>query len=152
MEKKRAGRKQSPRANAAADDAAGNEDNYSIGYRKPPKHGQYKKGDGRPRPGRPKGRKNIKTIFIESAYDNVPVTIDGKRQRIPKVQAAAIQLSNALASGNDKLTLKYIQQLVEYQADAAAVRPSEYPFTDVDKSVIQQIFERLRPYGKRGRD
>jgi hypothetical protein len=69
---------------------SGKKDDYAIGRGKPPKHGQFKKGDGRPRPGRPKGSKNIATLVLEAARDQVTVTIEGQPRRISKAQAAVI--------------------------------------------------------------
>ena len=51
-----------------------------------------KKGDGRKRPGRPKGSKNIATLVLEAAREQVTVTIDGKKRKISKAQSAAIHL------------------------------------------------------------
>jgi hypothetical protein len=126
--------------------------NLSVGHKKPPAHGQFRKGDGRKRPGRPKGSKNIATIVLEAAHAQIEVTIDGKRRKISKAQSAAIQLANAGATGNPKLLLKFLDLIDEIEARAAAARPSEYPFSDVDKKVIQETYKRLRPYDERAND
>ena len=86
----------------------GSKGDYAVGKGKPPKHTQFKKGDGRHRPGRPKGSKNMVTMVLEAARDQVPVTIDGKRRKISKAQAAAINLANAAATGNPKFVLQFI--------------------------------------------
>lgn len=125
---------------------------YAIGRGKPPKHTQFKTGDGRHRPGRPKGSKNIATHVLDAAHAQVEVTIDGKTRRISKAQAAAIHLANAGATGNEKLLLKFIDLIAEIEARAEAARPSEYPFSDIDKKVIREIYKRLRPYDERESD
>jgi hypothetical protein len=125
---------------------------YTVGRGKPPKHTQFKKGDGRKRPGRPKGSKNIATFVLDAARDQVTVTIDGKKRKISKAQAAAIHLANAGATGNEKLLLKFIDLIAEIEARAEAARPSEYPFSDADKVVIREIYKRLRPYDERVND
>lgn len=152
--KKPSEEKQTIRARTVRDNdvPAGKKDEYSIGRGKPPKHTQFKKGDGRPRPGRPKGSKNIVTLVMEAARDQVTVTIDGKRRKISKAQAAAIHLANAGATGNEKLLLKFIDLIAEIEARAEAARPLEYPFSDTDETVIREIYQRLRPYDARGKD
>ncbi|MGD9920161.1 MAG: DUF5681 domain-containing protein [Pseudorhodoplanes sp.] len=121
-----------------------------VGYGNPPKHTQFKKGDGRPRLGRPKGRKNIATLFLEAAAAQITVTIDGKKRRISKAQAACVQLANKGAMGDEKLLLKFIDLIASIEARAEAARPSEYPFNEMDKQVIREIYKRLRPYEERG--
>jgi hypothetical protein len=119
---------------------------YAVGRGKPPKHTQFKKGDGRHRPGRPKGTKNMVTMVLEAARDQVPVAIDGKKRKISKAQAAAINLANAAATGNPKFVLQFIDLIAGIEARAEAARPSAYPFSEVDKKVIHEIYKRLRPY------
>jgi hypothetical protein len=131
---------------------ATNDGDYKVGKYRPPLHGRFKKGDGRKRPGRPKGSKNIATLVLEAAEAQVEVTLDGKKRRISKKQSAAIQLANAGAMGDPKLLLKFIDLIAEIEAQAEAARPSEYPFSDVDKKVIREIYKRLRPYDERVTD
>ncbi|MEH6952611.1 DUF5681 domain-containing protein [Nitrobacter sp. NHB1] len=154
MGKNPSGGKQTLRANTTRDkeDPAANKDEYSIGHGKPPKQTQFKTGDGRVRPGRPKGSKNIATLVLDAARDQVTVAIDGKKRRISKAQAAAIHLANAGATGNEKLLLKFIDLIAGIEARAEAARPSDYPFNDTDKTVIEEIYRRLRPYDERGSD
>jgi hypothetical protein len=131
------------------DASVANDGDYKVGKYRPPLHGRFKKGDGRKRPGRPKGSKNIATYVLEAAEAQVEVTIDGKKRRISKKQSAAIQLANAGAMGDPKLLLKFIDLIAEIEAQAEAARPSEYPFSDADKTVIQETYKRLRPYDER---
>lgn len=131
---------------------AANDVEYKVGKYRPPLHGRFKKNDGRKRPGRPKNSKNIATLVLEAARDQVKVTIDGKLRNISKAQAAAIHLANAGATGNEKLLLKFIDLIAEIEARAEAARPSEYPFSDEDKKVIREIYKRLRPYDERESD
>ena len=48
------------------------------------------------------------TLVLEAARDQVPVAIDGKKRKISKAQAAAINLANAAATGNRKFVLQFI--------------------------------------------
>lgn len=126
--------------------------NYKVGKNRPPLNTQFKKGDGRLRPGRPKGSQNIVTLIQTAAREQVTVTIGGKTRKISKSQAAATQLANAAASGNPKFVLQFLDLIAEIERSAEAARPSEYPFSDLDIQVIREIHNRLRPYNKRGSD
>lgn len=132
-------------ANESASDTA----EYKVGKNRPPLHTRFRKGDGRKRPGRPKGSKNIVTMIMEAARDQVAVVIEGQKRKISKAQAAVTQLANAGATGDPKLMLKFIDLIADIEAKAEAARPSEYPFSDVDKKVIQEVYTRLRAYDDR---
>ena len=135
-----------PQSLSSGKDIDESKGDYSVGRGKPPKHTQFKKGDGRHRPGRRKGSKNMVTLLQEAARDQVTVTLDGKKRKISKAQATAIHLANAGATGNPKLMLQFIDLIADIEARAEAARPSEYPFSEVDKKVIYEIYKRLRPY------
>lgn len=86
--------------------------------------------------------------MLEAARDQVTVTIDGQPRRISKAQAAVIQLANSGATGNPKLLLKFIDLIAKIEAEAAAAKPSDYPFSDADRVVIGEIYRRLQPYDR----
>ncbi len=87
-----------------------NQDNdYEVGYGKPPIRTRFKKGQSGNLHGRPKGAKNrspgeerLKNIALEEAYR--PITVrDGQRQvKIPVIQAILRSLSLKAASGNTR--------------------------------------------------
>jgi hypothetical protein len=83
---------------------------------------------------------------LEAAQAQVEVTLDGKKRKISKAQAAAIHLANAGATGNEKLLLKFIDLIAEIEARAEAARPSEYPLSDADLDVIREVHGRLWQY------
>ena len=64
-----------------------------VGRGKPPKHTQFKKGETGNKRGRPKGSKNLATLIIEGARDQVTATVGGKKRQISKMQATTMQLA-----------------------------------------------------------
>ena len=81
---------------------------YDVGYGKPPKSGQIKKGERRNPKGRPKGSKNLKTDLLEELGEMMRVRESGKDHRISKQRALIkTQVARAL-SGNDRAAAKII--------------------------------------------
>jgi len=90
------------------------ETDYEVGYKKPPKQSQFKKGQsGNPR-GRPSGKKNVRTIFNDALNETVPIVENGRRRKIGKGEAMFKQLANRAAQGDLKATqiiLRYLPAL-----------------------------------------
>jgi hypothetical protein len=71
-----------------------------VGYRKPPKHSQFKKGQSGNPKGRPKGSKDFVTTFMRVANERIRITQNGRTRTITKFEATMIQLTNKAASGD----------------------------------------------------
>ena len=83
---------------------------YDVGYGKPPKQTQFVKGKtGNPK-GRPKGAKNLSTMFDQACREKVTVSRRGRSVRMTKFQASAHQLANKAAGGD----LKAINSLLSW--------------------------------------
>lgn len=86
------------------------DEDYEVGYGKPPKQTQFVKGkSGNPK-GRPKGAKNLSTMFDQACREKVTVNRRGRSVRMTKFQASAHQLANKAASGD----LKAINSLLSW--------------------------------------
>jgi Family of unknown function (DUF5681) len=95
--------------------------NYDVGYRKPPKHGQFRPGQSGNRRGRPRGANNLPAALLKALNETVVVTENGERRKITKLEAAVKQIVNKAAGGEAPAT-KLLMQLLENNVDLA--RPS----------------------------
>ncbi len=94
------------------------DDGYEVGYGKPPTHTRFKPGQsGNPR-GRPRGSKNLATIFDRELSATVAVTEGGKRRKLSKRQVIVKRLIQKAIEGDHRATQTLLKHL---EADAAAI-------------------------------
>jgi hypothetical protein len=117
---------------------------FEVGYKRPPKVGQFVKGrSGNPK-GRPKGSQNVASVFLKIARERVRVTINGRFRTITKLEAITLQIINKAMAGDsraakDVLSLHSLLERTEeskFQADAA---PDER-----DSEVLERLFKRMQ--------
>jgi hypothetical protein len=103
-----------------------NRSDYEVGFARPPKATQFKKGTSGNKKGRPKGTKNIATLFRQEIYQGVTIVENGQRRTIPKVQAALKQLTNKAATG-DPRAIQAIMNMASDLGDLKHPDPLQEP-------------------------
>jgi uncharacterized protein DUF5681 len=106
---------------------------YEVGYRKPPRATQFKKGEtGNPR-GRPKGSKNFETK-VKAVFDRKIVIQDnGKPRRITMADAVLMKLTAKAIAGDMSATRLAIGLL---QMTRAESEPSDVFSSEADRSLL----------------
>jgi len=115
---------------------------YEVGYGKPPQGTRFKKGKSGNPTGRPKGSKNLATIFAELGNERVTVTENGRTRRLTKMEAIILQLTNKSLSGNLVAIRDHLRmsQLLEGSGRAEL---SSTPVSEADREVMKSIVERI---------
>jgi hypothetical protein len=117
--------------------------NYQVGYGKPPESSRFKTGhSGNPK-GRPKGSLNFATVLEQTLRETVVINENGRRKTITKLEAALKQLTNKAAAG-DLGAVKQLCGLIR----SAEERIPETPDTPVDiceadQKLMQRLLSRL---------
>src|ERR1700747_81503 len=116
---------------------------YEVGYRKPPSHTRFVKGQSGNSRGRPTGDKNMKTLLTKALNELVVVTDNGGRRKVSKREAIVTQLVNRSAKADYRAIQILLGMLRDVEGDTDA-HSSDAAFTEADQQIIQRIRSRLR--------
>ena len=116
--------------------------NDEVGFGKPPKHTQFRKGtSGNPK-GRAKGSRNLATVLAQALREKVVVVDErGHRRVMTKLDAAVAQLVSKSASGD----LAALRQLMA-RADSAehqSTDANDRQLNEFDVKVMKGVLKRL---------
>jgi hypothetical protein len=116
---------------------------YDVGYGKPPKHAQFKKGESGNLNGRPKGTLNLATVLERTLREEVVINENGRRKVITKLEAAITQLVNKAASG-DGHAMRYLCHLVMSAEERSVAIAPTTEFSEADQKVMANILKRFQ--------
>ena len=83
-----------------ASNEQGRIDQDAVGYGKPPKHSQFKKGQSGNPKGRPRGKRNMASLVAEVLAQKVTITANGKRKRVSSETALLLRLREKALGGD----------------------------------------------------
>jgi hypothetical protein len=87
---------------------------YEVGYRKPPKSGQFQKGQsGNPR-GRPKGARGVKTVLDEALRKEITKSEGGQTSRVTKREALILSLITKALKGDIRAVGQVLKLIEQY--------------------------------------
>jgi polyribonucleotide nucleotidyltransferase len=125
------------------DDDFENED-YKVGYRKPPKDGRFQKGTSGNPSGRPKKASDIGSELIREARAPLTINENGKRKVIKKVQGVAKQLMNKALTGNlpaARLLIDLLRQALDKVAEEERNCPFNRPADELTNDELLWIIK-----------
>jgi hypothetical protein len=116
-------------------------DDHEIGYKKPPRHSQFKKGrSGNPK-GRPKGIRNFKTDLREVLAAPVTIRQDGRATTVSSQCAAFMQLQAGAVKGERHSRDRFLDYAERYGEDEAA-EDAERALAQADQNILEVFTER----------
>ena len=84
---------------------------YEVGFRKPPRRTQFQKGrSGNPK-GRPRRNISLKHVLKEMLNEQIPISENGQRKKVSKLEVMSKQLVNK-AAGGDFRSIKLLLNLI----------------------------------------
>jgi hypothetical protein len=120
-------------------------DTYKVGYKKPPKSGQFKKGCSGNRSGRPKGAKSIQTIVKSQLLERIKVRTEKGSKTMSKLEALTLKQTEKASKGDLKafqyLADKYDKALLEDVAKLIERPPDD--LSESDQAAMTYLRERI---------
>ena len=111
---------------------------YEVGYKKPPKHTQFKPGQSGNPKGRPHGAKNLSTELLEELQEWVKVTESGKQKTISK-QRAMLKALMAKAVQGDSRAANTLLNMFLRLVPREAMDAEDQSLTKTDQQVLEDF-------------
>src|SRR5437763_10005225 len=122
---------------------ADEEGDHEVGYRKPPRHTRFTKGQsGNPR-GRSPAAKNLKTLLSDALNECVIVSENGGRRKITKREAIVTQLVNRSASADFRAIKILLDMVRDIEGQTESASAEIAAFSEADAKVIEQLRARF---------
>jgi len=118
-------------------------DDYEIGYGKPPKSGQFKKGTSGNPSGRPKKPFDSASELMKELQSKVTLLENGKRKAITRFRGINRQVVNKALSGNLQAARMVFdsvrQEMVAEQPQNSRNKPDRKPVDMTDEELLMVI-------------
>ena len=116
-------------------------DDYEVGYGKPPKHTRFKESQSGNPKGRPKGRRNFSTDVKDTLKEPVRLTKGGKRKTVSTQLATLLRLREQALSGDARALDRMIELARTYNDEDIAQAAAELSSTDA--AILEDYNKRL---------
>ena len=112
-----------------------------VGYGRPPIATRFQPGRSGNPLGRPKGARNLSAVMASTLNEKVPITENGRRRHITKLEAAVKQLVNRAASGEARATQLLFALIAADEAKPPEIKNDR--FADADLTVMAELARRF---------
>lgn len=122
---------------------------YEVGYKRPPKHARWAKGQsGNPR-GRAKGTRNLVTELSEELGERIPVREQGKSHSITKQRAVIKALTARAVQGDARAANLLLNMIIRLAHLELPVEP-DAPIAAEDATIVEAFLKRRASSAKDG--
>jgi hypothetical protein len=113
------------------------EDDYAVGYGKPPAHSRFRKGQSGNPAGRRPGSRNLMVLLKEELDKPVAVREGGKVKRMPKRDALAATIVNKALQGEARATTLLMALVQRAEPVVAEPTAGGQPIDQDDQAIIE---------------
>jgi Family of unknown function (DUF5681) len=116
---------------------------YDVGFRKPPRHTRFVKGQSGNPHGRPKGKRNWATVLHSILEKKVTVVENGRSKEVTKLEAATTQLANK-AAGGDTNAIRLLLQIIPAMENQLVKAGIPVLNDEQDRKVVSELLKRMK--------
>ena len=120
---------------------------YDVGYGKPPKHTQFKKGQSGNKRGGSKRVHDINTLIVEELAKPITVRVGSEERMITKQHAIIMAMVNQAIKGEMR-AISLLLPLARALQDAAASQRAAAEFTKDDRDFVDLLVQYMKQQGK----
>ena len=118
-----------------------NNNDYEVGYGKPPKNTQFKKGESGNSKGRPSKTKNALTILTSELDKTVVLKENGKEVKLTKRQAMLRHMVNKAVQGDSKAMFFVFNQLLQLDQKEELKAQVSKIFLEEDQEILKRFLQ-----------
>ena len=115
---------------------------YEVGYGRPPKHTQFRKGQSGNSRGRRKGARGLKTDLSAELSERLEITENGKTLKLTKQRAMLKQLIAKAIKGDVRAISKLADLVMVLFGPDDEVRKSAVALSADDETIIDEFLRR----------
>ena len=115
---------------------------YEVGYGRPPKHTQFKKGQSGNRKGRRKGARGLKTDLRAELNERIEITENGKTLKLTKQRAMLKHFIAKAIKGDVRAISKLADLVMVLFGPDDEVRKSAVALSADDETIIDEFLRR----------
>lgn len=122
------------------------ESNYTVGYKKPPRHSQFKPGQSGNLKGRPKAAKGLHSIVRETLTQKVTVRTASGEKKISRIEAVLQKTVEQAMRGNPRAMaelLKLYGNAVPDEKQDAERHQRQEELTATDLAMLEELRQML---------
>lgn len=119
-----------------------NNDDYKVGYKKPPLHSRIRPGEKRNPRGRPRGSKNVNTIIGKVMDAPAEIRENGKSMKVTRTEVIVLkQVKKAVEESDTKAAQFLLEKKIAI--DAAKAPETDTPLARSDMDLIEDYKRRF---------
>ena len=127
------------------DIAAAADSEAPVGYRNPPKHSRFRKGQSGNPAGRPRGAKGLKRLVRENLLAKVPIRTEAGTKRVTRIEAIILKQLEQAGKGNQRAAIQLMSlydAAVPDQPETNRHEASE-PLSDADEAILAMFRDEI---------
>ena len=118
-------------------------DKYEVGYRKPPKRHQFRKGRSGNPTGRSTGTRTLKSDLLEELAQKIPIRESGRSMKTTKQRALVKSLLAKALNGDMRASNTLFNIYLRFVVPSELTEDIERPLNETEQETLAVLEERL---------